>query len=313
MDVVSLLKESRGTRFSLETYPPKTTRGKGEPSVQEHISKIFDTVEHLLPYKPLFVSVTYNPEGKTKATSIPIASIIRQRFNIEALAHLTSIGASREQIDKTLDVLEYFGIENVLALRGDPPRAGPEALPGMGCPPAGGPIMGPGIKFASELVDEIARSRRPFCIGVAAYPEGHPECVRADGERDLALDIRHFKAKVDMGASFAITQLFLDNDRYFSFVRRARDEGITIPIIPGIMPLVNYRNLKIVRGMCGVAVPHQLLQRLDEHRDDAAEVLEIGIEHAIMQCKGLMGRVPCIHFYAMNMWEPTERIIKALL
>ena len=299
MDVVSLLNSSKQTRFSLETYPPKTKRGKGEPSMQEHISKIFDTVEHLLPYKPLFVSVTYNPEGETRATSIPIASIIRQRFEIESLAHLTSIGLPRDEVPITLDVLDYFGIHNVLALRGDLPRESPRDPAAM-C-------------HAADMVAVIKKHRPNFCVGVACYPDGHPESVDERGERDLAADMGHFKRKVCSGAGFAISQLFLDNLSFFGFVQRARGEGIEIPIVPGIMPLVSFRNLRIVRTLCGVAVPHPLLKRLEDHREDASEITAIGIEHAVSQCKGLMDRVPCIHFYAMNQWEPTERIIKELI
>jgi methylenetetrahydrofolate reductase (NADPH) len=298
MDVVTLLQESKGTRFSLETYPPKTQKEKCGPSVQEHLSRIFDTVEHLLPYRPLFVSVTYNPQGKTKATSIPIASIIKQRFGIEALAHLTSIGTPRDEVPRTLDVLDYFDIQNVLALRGD-------LSPGMAVDPGS-------MCHAADMVSVIKKHRKDFCVGVACYPEGHPECRDELGERDLARDMAFFRAKVDRGAGFAITQLFLDNSRYFGFVQRARQSGIGIPIVPGIMPIVSYRNLRIVRDLCGVTVPSGLLQRLENCRDDGAEVMELGIEHAILQCKGLMDKAPCIHFYAMNMWEPAERIMKAL-
>jgi len=299
MDVASLLESTKETRFSLETYPPKTTRVCGEMSVQEHISKIFDTIEHLAPYKPLFASVTFNPEGKTKATSIPVASIINQRFGIEALAHLTSIGIPRDEVPRTLDVLDYFGIRNVLALRGDlPPEM--EKDPGAMC-------------HAADMVAVIKKHRRDFCVGVACYPEGHPECVDGRGARDLAGDMLFFKQKVSSGAGFAISQLFLDNSGFFGFVERARGEGIGIPIVPGIMPLVNYRNLRIVQNLCGVAVPNGLRKKLEDHSEEPAEVAEIGIEHAISQCRGLMDKVPCIHFYAMNQWEPTERIIKGLI
>jgi methylenetetrahydrofolate reductase (NADPH) len=299
MDVASLLKQGKITRFSLETYPPKTSSGKGEPTLQEHLSKIFDTVEHLLPYKPLFVSVTYNPEGKTKSTSIPIASIIKQRFGIEALAHLTSLGIPRDEIPRTLDVLDYFDIHNVLALRGDLPK-------NRECE-AGAMI------HASDMVALIRKHRKDFCIAVAAYPEGHPECVDEKGARDLKKDLSYLKAKVERGAGFAITQLFMDNSKFFDFVDRAQKAGIDIPIIPGIMPLINYRNIRIVKSMTGATIPDSLVNKIECKKDDPAEIIEIGIEHAISQCKGLMDRVPCIHFYAMNMWEPTERIIKALL
>ncbi|MEM2870559.1 MAG: methylenetetrahydrofolate reductase [Thermoplasmata archaeon] len=389
MDIVSILREGRGPRFSIEVYPPRTSRSAGGLSVQEHISRIFDTVEHLLPYRPAFVSVTYNPEGQTRSTSIPIAGIIRQRFGIEAVAHLTALGTPPDEIPRTLEVMDYFGIQNVLAIRGDPPQGAggpgaggaPEATmvggsgervggtvvgrPGAAGPGAagagregvaggGGAVSGPAtgdgaggsgqagmagaekggpgsrdgagavaiggsgrggprISHASELVALIKKHRRDFCVGVACYPEGHPECVDAGGRRDLEKDLGYFREKVEAGAGFAITQLFLDNSRFFSFLERARRAGIEIPIVPGIMPVVSLQTLGIVKRLCGAEVPSLFLRRIEAAAGDPGEVRERGIEHALEQCRGLVDRVPCIHFYAMNRWEPVERILKGLI
>lgn len=313
MDIVTILERSNGPRFSLEVYPPKTVRTPGALSVQEHISRVFDTVERLLKYRPAFVSVTYNPEGQTRSTSIPVASIIRQRFGVEAVAHLTSFGTPMSELPRTLEVMDYFGVHNVLAIRGDRPgaRAG-------GPPPSCTGRTGPGgsdpaVPRAAELVASIKKHRSDFCVGVACYPEGHPECLDASGRRDLERDMGHFAAKVASGASFAITQLFLDNGLFFSFVERARRRGVAVPIIPGIMPVASLQSLKIVRGLCGAEVPPPLLRRLESAGGNPDEVRERGIEHAIDQCRGLVDRVPCIHFYAMNQWEPIERIIRELI
>ena len=298
MKVSDILARSEVTRFSLEVYPPKITITPSGPTLPQSFSDILDTVEHLKEFDPAFVSVTYNPEGKNKATSIPLAAIIKQRYKIESVSHLTCIATPRKELRRTLDVLEFFDIENVMALRGDrpkdmaPERAGPE--------------------HACELVGEIMRHESKFCVGVAAHPEGHPECVDGESKRDLAKDMRNFKEKVQEGASFAITQLFLDNKAYFDFVDRARKEGIVIPILPGIMPVINYDVLKIVKGLAGASVPPSLQHKLDNCKDNPGEIWNVGIEHAIHQCRGLIDKVPDIHFYTMDMWKPVKAIIDGL-
>jgi len=298
MKVSDILASSEGTRFSLEVYPPKVTRSAKGPPIQQQISDIFETVEHLLRYDPAFLSITYNPEGKTKATSIPLAAIIKQRFKIESVAHLTCIATAKDELERTLEVLNYFDIENILALRGDRPKDFEPRSDGM--------------SHACDIVSEVVRHKRDFCIGVAGYPEGHPECVGLFGQRDLPEDMTNFKAKVDRGAGFAITQLFLDNEVYFAFVERARKAGVEIPILPGIMPVINYNIIDIVKGLCGATIPEGLARKVEENKDDPEEIKSIGIDHAIVQCKGLMDKVPCIHFYTMDLWEPTERIIEGL-
>lgn len=298
MKVNEILEMSERTRFSLEVYPPKVVASGGGPPIQQQLSDIFETIEHLMRYDPAFVSVTYNPEGKTKATSIPLAAIIKQRFKVETVAHLTCIATARTDLAKTLDVLHYFDIENILALRGDRPKDfhPPEDK----------------MEYACDIVSEIVEHEHDFCIGVAGYPEGHPECVGLYGDRDKAEDLKNFKNKVDKGAGFSITQLFLDNDAFFDFADRAKRTGMTIPVLPGIMPVINYDVVKIVEGLCGASIPQAMKKRLDDNKDDPKEIMEIGIEHSIQQCKGLMGKVPCIHFYTMDVWKPIERIIEGL-
>jgi methylenetetrahydrofolate reductase (NADPH) len=213
MHVSDILNLSEETRFSLEVFPPKAASSPDAPSLQQHLSAIFNTVERLRKFNPAFISVTYNPEGKTRATSIPIAAIIKQRYNVESVAHLTCIAMPREEIGRTLDVLEYFEIDNILALRGDRPEGYRTLLNSM--------------PHASDLVYEIRKHEHNFCIGVAGYPEGHQECVTESGERDLSRDMNNFSRKVSKGASFSISQLFLENVMYFDFVERV---GLRFPV-----------------------------------------------------------------------------------
>ena len=298
MKVSDILAKSDRTRFSLEVYPPKVLKSATGPTINQQLSDIFETVEHLVDYDPAFISVTYNPQGKTKATSIPLAAIMKQRYKVETVAHLTCIATPRKEIKRTLDVLNYFDIENVLALRGDRPK---DIDPAM-----------TGLEHACELVTEVKRHEANFCIGVAGHPEGHPECVVSDGKKDMESDIAHFKSKVDQGASFAISQMFLDNKAFFNFVDRANMTGVNIPIIPGIMPIINMDIVKVAEGICGAKIPPALEKRLNDHKDEPKEIWNIGVEHSIAQCKGLMDKVLCIHFYTMDLWKPIKAIIDGI-
>ncbi len=301
MKVSDILANADETLFSIEVFPPKVAYSKGSTPIQQHLSNIFETVEHLSKYDPAFVSVTYNPEGETRATSIPLAAIFKQRYGIESVAHLTCIATPRSEVAKTLDVLDYFDIDNILALRGDRPECGIPAMAEGEC-----------MEYAYELVEEINNHDHDFCIGVAGYPEGHPECLGEDSCRDIDGDLENFIHKVDKGVGFSITQLFLDNDHFFEYVARVRSAGVEIPIIPGIMPVINMSIIDIVEGLCGAAIPDDLRRRLVDNAEDPDEIRAIGIDHAIDQCKGLMGKVPCIHFYTMDMWRPVEAIIEAI-
>ena len=297
MNVSDILDDSNKTRFSLEVYPPKVVSGEKTP-MQFQLSKIFETVEHLQKYNPAFVSVTYNPEGKTKETSIPLAAIIRQRFKIETVAHLTCIATNREDLSKTLDVMDYFGIKNILALRGDIPE--------------GFKSDNNELIYASDLVEEIIRHKSNTGIGVACYPEGHVECLNQNGERDLDRDLLNFKLKVEKGADFAVTQLFFENRLYFDFVEKAKKIGIDVPIIPGIFPIFNYRNIQAIAQLSGASMPKFLIRKIGKNMENPLEIKSIGIEHAVRQCKELINKVPCIHFYTMDKWESVEAIINAL-
>ncbi|MCD6468103.1 MAG: methylenetetrahydrofolate reductase [Thermoplasmata archaeon] len=297
MKITDILGESTGTRFSLEVFPPKTGVPETIP-IQRHLSNIFDTVEHLIKYDPVFVSVTYNPEGKTRTTSIPLAAIIKQKYKVEAVAHLTCISTPKKELSKTLDVIEYFNIENILALRGDLPNDSIEAK---------------GLKHASDLIEEIKKHSKRFCIGVACYPEGHPECVTKDGKKDLKRDLLNFKAKVDKGADFAVTQLFFDNRVFFDFVEKTKKIGVKIPIIPGIMPIMSYNTLNIVKRLGNISMPDSLVKKLEDNRDNKKEIIEIGVNYAVKQCRELMDKVPCIHFYTMDRWASVDRILKELI
>jgi methylenetetrahydrofolate reductase (NADPH) len=291
------LEGSEGTRFSLEVFPPKARDDKGI-NIKERLTNIFETIENLAKHDPLFVSVTYNTEHLTKATSIPIAAMIKERFGIETVAHLTCINTPVSELERTFTVLEYFNIESVLALRGDRP---PTCEVGPGC-----------LSHASEMVSQIRKADRNLSVGVACYPEGHPESVDRNEVRDLDIDTAHFCEKAEAGADFAISQLFLDNKKFFSMMDRIRRCGVGVPVIPGIMPITGKGNLNMVRKLTGVAVPSDLERKILSSQDKA-EAFEAGIEHAVRQCKGLMDKVPCIHFYTMDSWEATDRIIEELV
>lgn len=298
MRIDEILKLSDGTRFSLEVFPPKVRSRQGM-KLQQRLSNIFDTIEILTRYDPAFVSVTYNTDNLTKATSIPVAAIVKERFKIETIAHLTCINTPKRELRRTFDVLEYFNIKNILALRGDlQPRCDVDSE----C-----------LNYASDLVRETSSMDLDLSIGVASYPEGHPDCVNERGERDLETDRMNLINKINLGADFTITQLFLDNRVFFDMVDHLRKAGVDIPIIPGIMPMINRSNLKVVHNLTGASIPGDLSARIQDNVGDPEEIFEIGIEHAVRQCKGLMDRVPCIHFYTMDTWEATDRIIRELI
>lgn len=298
MRIEKILEQSDGTRFSLEVFPPKARAKKGM-KLQQRLSNIFDTIEILMKYDPAFVSVTYNTDNLTKATSIPVAAIIKERFKIETVAHLTCINTPLNELGRTFDVLEYFNIKNILALRGDLQT---ECGPDRNC-----------LRYASDLVKEIQERGLDISKGVASYPEGHPECVAENGERNLEMDRKILKLKIDQGADFSITQLFLDNSTFFNMTEHMKKAGVSIPIIPGIMPIISKSNLKVVKNLTGAMVPNILVERIQNNIDDPEEVFEIGVEHAVDQCKELMDKVPCIHFYTMDTWEATDRIIRELI
>ncbi len=272
--------------FSFEFFPPKTAAGE---------TALLQAVERLRRLQPSFVSVTYGAGGTTREKTLDIVTRIKRDFAIEAMAHLTCVGHSRGEIGNILDRLRQGGIENVLALRGDPPRGEDHFVP-----PADG------FAFASELVAYIRSRGDDFCLGGAGYPEGHTEC------RDLALDIGHLRTKVDAGIDFVITQLYYDNADYFAFIERARAAGIELPIVPGIMPITDRQQIERIASLCGARIPGQLHERLNTATSSADEE-RVGIDWATRQCRELLDcGAPGIHFYTLNKSPATAAILSEL-
>jgi methylenetetrahydrofolate reductase (NADPH) len=272
--------------FSFEFYPPKTD--EGELSLRA-------TLEALRRLEPDFVSVTYGAGGSSRGRTVELTKWIKQDLGIEAMAHLSCVGSTRQELAEILDGMAAAGIENVLALRGDPPRGETRWTPHPG-----------GLQYSTELATLIHDSY-DFSVGAACFPEVHPEAP------DLAHDLRFLKAKVDSGASFLITQLFFDNELYFRFVDEARSIGIEVPIIPGVMPITDAGQIKTITGMCGASLPADLLEQLELRAGNPNAVLQFGVSYATLQCAELLARgAPGIHFYTLNRSPATRAILSAL-
>jgi methylenetetrahydrofolate reductase (NADPH) len=273
--------------FSFEFFPPKTDEG---------VANLLKTLEDLAPLEPGFVSVTYGAGGSTRDRTLELVTRIKAETGIEAMAHLTCLGHTKEELRELLQRLAAAKLDNVLVLRGDPPK-GQDTFE----PPPGG------FRYATELVRFIRDEDFNFCLGGACYPEGHVDTVSRDD------DMRHLKAKVDAGLDFVITQLFFDNAFYFDFVERARRAGINVPIVPGIMPITNYEQLQRFTRMCGATVPMRLGLQLERLKDQPDALVQLGVAHATVQCMELLSRgVPGIHFYTLNKSPATRMIVSAL-
>ncbi|SEU31843.1 5,10-methylenetetrahydrofolate reductase (NAD(P)) [Myxococcus fulvus] len=273
--------------FSFEFFPPKTDEG---------VANLLRTLEDLAPLEPGFVSVTYGAGGSTRDRTLELVTRIKQQTGIEAMAHLTCVGHTREELRDVLQRLADAKLDNVLVLRGDPPQGQTTFQPTEG-----------GFSYASELVQFIREEDFNFCLGGACYPEGHVETASRDD------DLRHLKAKVDAGLDFVVTQLFFDNAFYFDFVERARRAGINIPIVPGIMPITNYEQVQRFTRMCGATVPMRLGLQLERVKDQPEALVQLGVAHATVQCMELLSRgVPGIHFYTLNKSPATRMIVSAL-
>ena len=274
--------------FSFEFFPPKTEAGA---------ANLARTIRDLKDLAPDFVSVTYGAGGSTLDRTIDLVTRIQREEGMCAMAHLTAMAATREQIASMVDHLVRSGIENMIPLRGDPPADAQDFVQ----PPGG-------FLHASDLVAFIRqRHGNRLCLAGAGYPEGHPQC------RDLDRDMENLMTKVRAGIDFIITQLFFDNRFYFDFVARARKAGITIPIIPGIMPITDAAQIERITRMCGATVPPLLRAELDRRRDDPAATMQLGLAQATAQCIGLLAAgAPGIHFYTLNQSPATRMILTAL-
>ncbi|NOS99428.1 MAG: methylenetetrahydrofolate reductase [NAD(P)H] [Phycisphaerales bacterium] len=272
--------------LSFEFFPPKDEIGFWD---------LFKTIGALKPLAPTYVSVTYGAGGSTRRHTVNLVERIKNDLAIETMAHLTCVDATRAEIAAVLDELKGSGIENVLALRGDPPQGSQRFVKTEG-----------GFAFANELVAFI-RERYDFCIAAACYPECHPEC------KDVRRDMDNLKRKVDAGVDILITQLFFDNADFYAFRDRAERAGITVPIIAGIMPVLSVKQIKRFTTMCGATIPAPLLARIESVEDDAEAVRHLGVYHATEQCNDLLDNaVAGIHFYTLNRSTATRAIFQQI-
>lgn len=284
---IAELYAQRAPVFSFEFFPPKTDAG---------YAALLRTIADLKRFDPGFVSVTCGAAGSTRTKTADLVIRIHRELGLTAMAHMTCTGQTREELAQTLARLEEAGIENVLALRGDPPGDQPDWRPVPG-----------GFRHANELAAFI-RSRFGFTIGGACYPEKHHEAPSFEA------DLGNLVRKVEAGVEFLITQLFLDDEDYFRFVQSACAAGIDVPIVPGVMPMVSIHNLRTAMRLSpGSKTPRELEAELEAAAGDEARSMEIGVEWAVGQCRELLARgAPGIHFYTLNKSPATRRVREQL-
>lgn len=286
MRIVDLFRADEPV-ISFEFFPPKTEEG---------VETLYKTVKELRPCRPSFVSVTYGAGGSTRDRTLELVARIQRDLGITTMAHLTCVGSTKDEIRETLDRLHASGIRNVLALRGDPPKGQAEFQAVEG-----------GFRYATELVAFIRELGDDWCVGAACYPEGHVE------SSDLEADLAHLVEKVDAGADFLVSQLFFDNDDYRAFVRRARSNGVAVPIVPGLMPVTNASQVERFTKMCGARIPQELYRRLRIVEDDNAAVVATGVQWAVDQGRELLAEgAPGLHFYTLNRSSATLAVHAAL-
>ncbi|WP_022850302.1 methylenetetrahydrofolate reductase [NAD(P)H] [Limisalsivibrio acetivorans] len=278
MKIIDILKKKRTVSF--EFFPPKKEEGE---------SVLFETIEKLKGYDPDFVSVTYGAGGGTRDKTIEWTRSTHIDYGLEAMMHLTCIAATRESIAGIVRQIREIDIENVLALRGDIPLDVPPEL----CSKV--------FRNASDLIPYL-KEQADLCIGVACYPEGHLET------RDIDKEIEHLKLKESLGADFAITQLFFTNDYFYRFMERVRAAGIKMPVIAGIMPITNIKQVMRFTQMCGVEVPKHIIERMENAEEK--DMFEIGVDYAAKQSSDLWEQgVEGLHFYTLNRSGATEEVL----
>jgi methylenetetrahydrofolate reductase (NADPH) len=272
--------------FSFEFFPPKTDKGE---------AMLTAALRELEPLDPSFVSVTYGAGGSNRDTAIDVVRRLNEDHGFEAMAHLTCVNATTDELREVLDRMRDAGVENVLALRGDPPNGEERWTKTDG-----------GLEYSRELI-ELLGADYDFSVGAAAFPETH---IHATSPED---DLRYLKAKVDAGARFLVTQMFFDNAYYFDFVERARAIGIDVPIIPGVMPILSSEGIQRMAKLSAAYIPPPLLLELEARRGNDEAVAELGVAHATLQCAELLeGGAPGIHFITLNRSPATRAILSAL-
>lgn len=273
--------------LSVEIFPPKSATGD---------ASLENTLQTLSQYQPAFISCTYGAGGSTRDRTLDWCRTIQENLGHVATAHFTCVGSSREELLEWLVAARSAGVKNIMALRGDPPRGETSFIPSAA-----------GLRYANELVALIRENHPELSIGVAGYPETHQECPSAE------TDLENLRRKVNAGADAVFTQMFFTNEHFFRWRDRVDAAGIDVPIVPGIMPITSFDRIKKITAMCGAHFPAELSNRLEAVRDDPDEEFEIGIEHAIDQCRELMeAGVPGMHFYVLNKSQACERIFDAL-
>jgi methylenetetrahydrofolate reductase (NADPH) len=284
---IDRILETNQPVFSFEFFPPKTDEGQRN---LEH------ALGELRKDNPDYASVTYGAAGSTRERTVEVTKWIKADLGLEAMAHLSCVGEPVDRLREILDEISAAGIDNVLALRGDPPRGETDWTPHPD-----------GLESSVDLISLI-RANYEFCVGATCFPEVHPEAP------DLEHDLRFLKRKVDAGATFLITQLFFDNEDYFRFVDSAREYGIDLPIIAGIMPITNFEQIKRFTTLCGATIPAPLYEQLEARNAEGEEgIAELGVAYATLQCADLLARgAPGIHFYTLNKSPATRAILSAL-
>lgn len=316
MKVIDCIKQAKSTLFSIEILPP--LKGKS-------IQSIFDGIDPLMEFKPSFVDVTYHREEylykkreggylekvsiRKRPGTVGICAAIINKYHVDAVPHIICGGFSREETENALIDLQFLGIDNVLALRGDSIKSESEFVPEPN-----------GHAYAVDLIKQIKNMNNGrylendladvaptnFCIGVAGYPEKHMEAP------NMFSDIKFLKAKMDAGAEYVVTQMFFDNSKYFEFVKKCREMDINVPIIPGLKILTTKRQATILPKIFNIDIPQELLEQIEKCKTDA-QVKEVGVEWAINQSKGLItGKVPCLHYYTMGTSDTTRRVASAI-
>lgn len=284
MKIREILQQKR--TVSCEFFPPREEDG---------IPAVFRAIDRVSIYNPDFISVTYGAGGSTRGFTERITMRVKQETELEVMAHLTCVAQTREEVHDVLERLDGAGVENVIALRGDPPRGQENFVPTDG-----------GFIHATELIDHI-RSNFDFGLAAACYPEGHTESP------DLEFDISYAREKVDRGADFLITQLFYDNRYFFEFMERAQRAGINVPVIPGVLPILNTAQIRRFTSLCGATIPPELDGKLERYAGDDNAVRELGVEYASRQVEELWeSGAPGIHFYVLNRSYSVSRILANL-
>jgi methylenetetrahydrofolate reductase (NADPH) len=317
MKVIEHLKKSKSTLFSFEILPP--LKGKS-------IHSIYESIDPLVDFNPSFINVTYHREEyiykkreggfleripvRKRPGTVGICAAIINKYKIDTVPHLICGGFTKEETENALIDLQFLGIDNVLALRGDAVKSEAAFVPEPGGNEHAIDLVKQIVsmnegKYLNEEVTDLS-THSSYCIGVAGYPEKHFECP------NIKADLKYLKAKVDAGAEYIVTQLFYNNEKYFEYVKLCREMGINVPIIPGIKPISNKKQLQSLPKFFHIEIPETLAEAIDKSKSDN-ESKEIGVEWTINQCKELIKQgAPCIHFYTMGKSESVRKIAKAI-